>query len=691
MDLFSEKNSISLLLDLFRSKHNAQKKNTGDSAKSNENCDDEVNRYRNLLDSAESYKDWQTAAANLDKLLGYDSWKQEPNSDIYDFELIKSRTEELRKCRTSGALDKLLFLIRTNLERNLGNMGDPRLYSVSYTGTKTIIEDYISECEQCLAKLLEASEDETCSLTTTRILDTLVQTRKAFGRTALVLSGGSVLGIIHTGVMRELLRQKLLPRIISGSSAGSIFASVLCVHFDYEIEELFNTLIEEQFNIFEETGNEESVFVRLARFFKHGTILDNKYLAETLQSLLGNLSFQEAYNRTRKILNVTVSPASIYVSARLLNYLTAPNVLIWSAVCASCSVPFVFSSYTLLAKDTVTGEVYPWNPSSLKYIDGSVDNDLPLIRLSELFNVDHFIACQVNPHVVPFMKLNVVSELTNFSRFFQQAQNVLSNEFSHYLLVASELGILKNVSSKLRSLLTQQYTGDITILPDVKVSELKDLFKNPTKATFLEALMRGQKSTWPKLALIRNHCAIELCLDKTIHKLRGKMIPNQRRASIKALGKKAFYSSANIKALTNQSKSPIRRQNSSSTATGTSFRLVSVSNTKVISSNHTHRFRQRSESFHIKRKSSQDLASMFNIGSPTRLTSPSMSRKNSYKNITKNFDGVIAGAAVTKAGIAPQSPKSPHEIQFTLTSSLREISLGPSRSRRTSINDKCDL
>jgi TAG lipase/steryl ester hydrolase/phospholipase A2/LPA acyltransferase len=690
MDFLQENNCISLLLNLVGSRSNLiPEKSNDDPLKSNQTSNDEVNRNRNLLDSAESYEEWQTAAINLDKLLGYESWKQEPNTDIYDFELIKLRTEQLKECRVSGDLEQLLFLVRTTLERNLGNMGDPRLYAVSYTGTKTIIEDYISECEQCLAKLLEAGDDETCSLTTTRILDTLVQTRKAFGCTALVLSGGSVLGIIHTGVMRELLRQKLLPRIISGSSAGSIFASVLCVHFDYEIEELFNTLIEEKFDIFEETGNEESVFVRLARFFKHGTILDNKYLAETMQSLLGNLSFQEAYNRTRKILNVTVSPASIYESARLLNYLTAPNVLIWSAVCASCSVPFVFSSYTLLAKDVVTGEVYPWSPSSLKYIDGSVDNDLPLIRLSELFNVDHFIACQVNPHVVPFMKQNVLSELTKFSRFFQQTQNVLTEEFSHYLLVASELGILKNISSKLRSLLTQQYTGDITILPDVKVSELKDLFKNPTKATFLDALMRGQKSTWPQLALIRNHCAIELCLDKTIHKLRGKMIPQQRRVSGKALGLKNFYSSVNIKALGNTSKLPICRHNSTSVTTNTPLWLLSTASTKVVSSSHNHHYRHKSETFQVKRKSSQDLSSMFNIDSPTRRMSPSVSRKNSFKSINKMFDS-IAGA-VTKTAMAAQSPEPPRAIQFTLTSSLRETSQGPSRSRRTSITEKCEL
>ena len=34
-----------------------------------------------------------------------------------------------------------------------------------------------------------------------------------------MLSGGGVLGFLHLGVVGELLRQGLLPRVVSGSSA----------------------------------------------------------------------------------------------------------------------------------------------------------------------------------------------------------------------------------------------------------------------------------------------------------------------------------------------------------------------------------------------------------------------------------------------------------------------------------------
>jgi predicted acylesterase/phospholipase RssA len=46
--------------------------------------------------------------------------------------------------------------------------------------------------------------------------------RQVYGRSALLLSGGGGLGIYHMGVVKALLEVGMLPRVISGSSAGSI-------------------------------------------------------------------------------------------------------------------------------------------------------------------------------------------------------------------------------------------------------------------------------------------------------------------------------------------------------------------------------------------------------------------------------------------------------------------------------------
>jgi predicted acylesterase/phospholipase RssA len=90
---------------------------------------------------------------------------------------------------------------------------------------------------------------------------------------------------------------------------------------------------------------------RTKRFFMQGTLLDINVLKHTLQANLGDVTFLEAYQRTGRIVNISVTPASKNEYPTLLNYLTAPHVLMWSACLASCAIPLVFESVALMAKD----------------------------------------------------------------------------------------------------------------------------------------------------------------------------------------------------------------------------------------------------------------------------------------------------------------------------------------------------
>ena len=55
--------------------------------------------------------------------------------------------------------------------------------------------------------------------------------RRAFGNTALCLSGGAGMGHYHWGVVHALLHEDLLPNIISGTSAGAVVASFICTRY----------------------------------------------------------------------------------------------------------------------------------------------------------------------------------------------------------------------------------------------------------------------------------------------------------------------------------------------------------------------------------------------------------------------------------------------------------------------------
>ena len=136
----------------------------------------------------------------------------------------------------------------------------------------------------------------------------------------------------HIGVVKTLWKNRLLPRIISGASAGSIVCAVLCSRTDVEIPAVLDEFCYGDLAVFEKEGEEDSILVKAARFLKYGALFDISHLTNVMRNLLGDITFQESYNRTRRILNITVSSASLYELPRLLNYVTAPNVMIWSAV-----------------------------------------------------------------------------------------------------------------------------------------------------------------------------------------------------------------------------------------------------------------------------------------------------------------------------------------------------------------------
>lgn len=486
---------------------------------------------------AESYEEWRTAAAELDTLEGNEAWKQEDESAEYDAALVEARLRQLDEARMNCDVNRMLFLIRTTLTRGLGGMGGLRLYKHSHIGTKALIERYIESAQKTITALLDVSakQGNNACVEPRIVLEQLLAARQSFGRSALLLSGGGTFGMSHIGVVKSLWHTRLLPRIISGSSAGSIVCAVLCTKTDAEIPDVLHDFCYGDLAVFGKEGQEDSVMDKAARFLKYGALFDITHLVTVMKNMLGDMTFQEAYNRTQRILNITVSSASLYELQRLLNYVTAPNVLIWSAVAASCSVPFIFSAASLLAKDPKTGKEVPWNPTpNAGWIDGSVDNDLPMTRLSEMFNVNHFIVSQVNPHVVPFLakeENNLDAEARQSTSAFtagpswlHSMANLAKGEAIHRLHVLAELGFFPNYLTKARSILNQRYSGDITIFPAISYAQFPKVLSNPTTEYMLQAMLTGERAAWPKLSRIKNHVAIEIALDEAIRQLRARVV-----------------------------------------------------------------------------------------------------------------------------------------------------------------------
>ncbi len=459
---------------------------------------------------------------------GHEGWKQNPISNDFDYELIQTRLEQFRVARELGDLDAISFLLRASMTRGLGDIGNLELYSQSYTGTKKLIEEFNEELVLALEYMYHVLPEDN-RVARRNKYEFFRGLRHMLGNTALLLSGGGALGTHHIGVVLELLDAGLLPRIISGSSSGAIMAAMICTRMDEDLVALaYQGGLNMNFLDEPSVGpGWQQYWVKLRRLMREGVVFDQGVLRTCLRDNIGNVTFLEAFKKTRRILNVSVSSSTQHEMPRMLNYLTAPNVLIWSAVLASCAVPGAFSSSGLLAKDPRSGALLPWHHGDdTRWIDGSVENDIPRARLAEMFNVNHFIVSQVNPHVYPFLERKrhepgPPSRITNLLRTFVY---LIHSEmcFRLHQLISLNLSITPNALHRLLSVLTQKYDGDITIIPDLTLADVRLLLADPSRDQIDSSIRRGARATWPLISVICNQCRVEILLDKLLSKMKRK-------------------------------------------------------------------------------------------------------------------------------------------------------------------------
>ncbi|KAE9049628.1 hypothetical protein PR003_g3091 [Phytophthora rubi] len=544
-------------------------------------------RLRQQLENVKTFQERQSIAGELDKLEGKDKWREDSASGLFLYERVMNKTQVYKRLKLENDVMGLMFALRAGLLRKHWGLGNPRLYSVSNVGTKDVIDEYLDTIVQAMNVVLRAKgtdEENSDELSIDNKLAFFSETRHAFGRSALMLSGGGAHGFYHAGVIKALVQNNLLPNVIAGSSAGSILAGAIGVRNDDEVLEfLTGETVNLGFlgpNITEQDRADytpsflspamlllpkggfdvvRDAFILLNRFLDKHYVLDTKTLRDCLRSAMGDYTFREAYDRTGRIINVTVTPLSADDYPQLLNYLTAPNVIIWSASLASCAIPNLFRPVELLAKDE-HGNIVPYFREGLKWSDGSVECDLPMKRLSELFNVNHFIVSQVNIHY------KIVSGHSAFGNGQTGSlMSFLKKEMKAYIKNIAEFGlntsVLKFLDIGLIPLITQKYEGDITICPTDKISAaklLRTVLSNPSRETFPDILLAGERACWPALARIRTMCRVEFALERAVRYLRGEQaLEDERRSGRKAIGRvPSFYTSPSSMNLSNLDQSP---------------------------------------------------------------------------------------------------------------------------------------
>ncbi|MDT8991701.1 DUF3336 domain-containing protein [Curvibacter sp. APW13] len=460
------------------------------------------------MTQAPDYEAWRTHALDLDTMNGMDVWKADPNSPHYQYNLIQQRLINLRNWRKNGDWGQIIFALREGLQRNLGNLTNPELYKHTRVGTKYLIDEYLSEVVSTLNYLCD---NDIPDFPYAEKLLFFRHTGQSFGRSSLMLSGGANMGMFHVGVVKALHAQNLLPRVISGSSAGSVVAAFVGTRKESEFEGIF-TGDAMDLKIWRRLGLREVV--------RQKSLMDGQEIERFLRKHLGELSFEEAFKRTGRIINITVSPVDKHQKPRLLNYLTAPHVLVWSAVLASCAVPGLFPAVMLMSKDRL-GHEKPYLAST-RWVDGAIQSDLPAQRLAELYNVNHHIVSQTNPHVLPFITDQYRKD--DWTRFLTDLfKNEVTFRSRQMLQLASygiDRGILKNLLEGAVSIVDQQYYGDITVHPRVHLRDYQRILGNLSRKEFQAWVHEGELATWPKITMIRDQTVIGQTLEECIIRLK---------------------------------------------------------------------------------------------------------------------------------------------------------------------------
>lgn len=464
---------------------------------------------RKKLRSARSYQEWKEAAITLDKYLKFEEWKKVDEDSFYDWMLVRKVRRSLKTLREKNDVRGCLGVLETCMRSNFAAVESPRLYSETFLGTKDLIEAYFDELEKSLKFIRE-----------TPVLS--IDEKKKFfkgantnlGISALCLSGGASFGYYHFGVVKAFLDAELLPRVITGTSAGGLIAALTCTRTDDELRVLLVPSLANKI-----TACEDSFGVWFARFLETGARFDSIEWAKKCAFFTrGSMSFKEAYMRTGRILNISVIPADRHSPTKLLNYMTAPDTVIWSALLASAAVPGILNPVVLMQK-LKDGSIVPWSWGS-RFKDGSLRVDIPVQELNLYFNVTNPVVSQVNPHVHLFFfspRGSAGKPVAHRKRkgwrgnfLLSAAEQWLKHELTKNFKVIRDLELLPQLLGQdWSSVFLQRFDGAVTIWPKTRLWDWIRLLSDPDPCELERMIRVGELVTWPKLHMVKNRVRIE--------------------------------------------------------------------------------------------------------------------------------------------------------------------------------------
>ncbi|GMH80040.1 hypothetical protein TL16_g08376 [Triparma laevis f. inornata] len=431
--------------------------------------------------------------------------------------------------------DSLNYDITSICKRNLlgvddvmSEVGRLRTVGEKYTDNPGVVEE-IGKLRDATCDALKRCVEEK-GADKRKLLSQVVKTRQSLGSSALMLSGGGSITMYHLGTVKALIESNTYSqvKVVSGTSGGSIAAAMCAIKTEEEL--LGHICVNNISTDYKSTGEQGKLGIRwfptmwkmAYLWVEKGLLVESEEFRRCCYFYYGDMTFEEAYEKTKKHVCITVSASRAASDGTgtqrlLLNHITTPHVTVASAVTASCALPGVMAPAKLDIK--VDGVVSPFEVDGVEWIDGSVQADIPFKRISTLFNVTNFIVCQCNFHVVPFLpKAHGPGKRSTYWRLFQ----MLEWDIRSRVLNLSRLGLFpKLFGQDVSKIFKQKYEGHVTIVPKMNIMQVLGIkaLLNPTVEDMKHYLQNGQMAAWPYIEFIRHSSMIEGTLRECVRKL----------------------------------------------------------------------------------------------------------------------------------------------------------------------------
>jgi NTE family protein len=212
-----------------------------------------------------------------------------------------------------------------------------------------------------------------------------------------VLSGGGAKGFAHIGAMKSLAEHGLRPDIISGVSAGAILGAFFCD--GYEADEVLEICSKEK-------------FTTLAEFtIPKSGILTLNGLKRFLKKNLRAKTFEEL----KTPLVVTATDFDLCQTV----HFDSGNLA--DAICASSSIPVVFS---------------PWEMNGKSFVDGGVLSNLPVLPIRHVCR--HIIGINATGHLGPDYKKTLMGVSERAFRLMMKANTYIERNLCDIYIESEE-------------------------------------------------------------------------------------------------------------------------------------------------------------------------------------------------------------------------------------------------------------